>query len=425
MFFFGLVLLWGANTSAAVQKPAQDTTVRILIVYDSLVVESRVTAQVNFLINTWNKTDLSTTTPTTVTIANNGNPLKYSGVLSGTPAQQLQELKQFVEKAPSLRALHSADLVIGFSTTIQGDPGEILCGKAPQEFWNGIDPSFSDPDGDGLDLRGQADYYLAIVATSSLCNEDVYHAAHEMGHLFGGYHFDPPHLGLYENSRAYGKKIAVFNSNKGYVSALGSGITSVCEGVHDCLRLQKYSNPNWGDALHHNSEAINRTARSVANYVPGGGTGGGGSTPPPDPTQCSDGMDNDGDGLVDGSDPHCSGSTDDDESGPPPPAAPPGCNPAAFTPTNVTAELLQVCVPGTSRSSYRVRWLHACPGGFYQVFATQSGVGTYFVVQTASTSVDLTIQGPPNTGLVRVRACNSGFSCSSLSSPGVTLVDGC
>jgi hypothetical protein len=40
---------------------------------------------------------------------------------------------------------------------------------------------------------------------------------------------------------------------------------------------------------------------------------GGGSPPPPPATACSDGADNDGDGLVDGGDPGCSGSADTDE----------------------------------------------------------------------------------------------------------------
>ena len=41
--------------------------------------------------------------------------------------------------------------------------------------------------------------------------------------------------------------------------------------------------------------------------------------PPPQPKACSDGIDNDGDGLIDGADPGCDGPGDDDEYNPPPP----------------------------------------------------------------------------------------------------------
>ena len=45
--------------------------------------------------------------------------------------------------------------------------------------------------------------------------------------------------------------------------------------------------------------------------------------PPPPTTQCSDGVDNDGDGLIDLADPGCASSSDNDESNAPPPPPPP------------------------------------------------------------------------------------------------------
>lgn len=276
-----------------------------------------------------------------------------------------------------------------------------------------------------MDLRGQATEYIAIVATGRVCDTAVFTAAHEFGHLLGGGHYDAPtHLWLLPNSRAWGKKFYSNHINGwiGSVTALGQLGTSWCTGVKMCNRLRKYSDPAFGTSSNRNSETINLTARSVANYVQGAGSGGSGT----EPKQCADGMDNDGDGLVDGADPQCSGPTDDDESGPPPPPPqPPGCNPAAYVPTNVTASLRNVCVPGTSKSRYLVQWHHVCSGGFYEVFATTTGVGTYFIGSTPTKSAFVDIQGPPATGVVRVRACNSSFLCSGLSSPGVTLVDLC
>ena len=52
--------------------------------------------------------------------------------------------------------------------------------------------------------------------------------------------------------------------------------------------------------------------------------------PPPPLAACADGLDNDGDSLVDLADPGCSSPTDDDETNSPPPP-PPGDEPAAIT----------------------------------------------------------------------------------------------
>jgi beta-glucanase (GH16 family) len=52
------------------------------------------------------------------------------------------------------------------------------------------------------------------------------------------------------------------------------------------------------------------------------------NAPPPPPPACADGLDNDGDGLVDLADPGCSSTSDDDETNAPPPP-PPGDEPAA------------------------------------------------------------------------------------------------
>lgn len=59
--------------------------------------------------------------------------------------------------------------------------------------------------------------------------------------------------------------------------------------------------------------------------------------PPPPPAQCADGIDNDGDGLIDSADPGCSGPTDNDETNAPPPPPPADNQPVAaftYTPAN-------------------------------------------------------------------------------------------
>jgi hypothetical protein len=49
--------------------------------------------------------------------------------------------------------------------------------------------------------------------------------------------------------------------------------------------------------------------------------------PPPPPARCANGLDDDGDGLVDLADPGCDSSADDDESNPAPPPPPPPAKP--------------------------------------------------------------------------------------------------
>lgn len=223
-----------------------------------------------------------------------------------------------------------------------------------------------------------------------------------------------------------------FKRVRGHVTALAETFPSICNSADTCRHEKRYSDFDsaTGSADRRNAEAMDLTARSVANYmlgVPAAGAGGTGATPPPsDPAQCADGMDNDGDSLVDLSDPGCDTAADDNETDdPPPPPAPGGCDPAAYVPVNVRASLRETCVPGTSKSSYDVRWDHACFGGFYAIWGTTSGQGTYHVGSTNAQSAILTVIGPPSTSYVQISACNSSGFCSSLSSPPVPLTDFC
>lgn len=260
-------------------------------------------------------------------------------------------------------------------------------------------------------------------------------AAHELGHLLGAEHYtNSPSTRIVADAQAFidenlypmpfgNKKIRTFDA---------SAVTNTAElvGFCDatlppltiqgrCLRKAQYSNQSFGGSeTRRNSSAVDLTAISVANYRQGGepAGGGGGST-----TQCSDGADNDGDNLVDLADPDCSGPSDDDETGPPPPPAPPGCNPLAFAPVNVSATPLGLCHPPSDGSLYNISWNHACPPDYFVVRGVQPGlisdVGPIF-----GYSVTVYVDGPP--AAVTVRACE-GFFCSAPSSPPVFVFDTC
>lgn len=437
-----LLLLTHSDSSAEVKPSGQETVIHILVVKDPDVSQTQVNAHLDFLRDTWANTDFSGVAPTTIEFVAGGTAVDIPGfVLSGTYQAQIEEVKDFVNSGnPTLREREAADVVIAFTTFIEGWP---LCGIAPQDNWikndnNPDAPEFVE-DANGLDLRGKDDqpgspgFYVALVATDFPCDSlsDRFYTAHEFGHLFGGGHHDldegetDPHQWLFLDSRAFawvGKGRAGIKK----VSALGEEFPSFCQDestpeLDTCARSARYS---WkASENRNNARAIDKTARSVANYmagVPASGTGGTGGTP----AQCEDGLDNDGDGLVDLPDPGCDTATDDNETdSPPPPPAEEGCDPAAYVPVNVTASLRETCVPGTSQSSYTVRWDHACFGGIYEGWATTSGI-TYYVGETTAQSTIATVEGPPSTSYLRIRACNSTF-CSALSSPAVPLTDFC
>jgi hypothetical protein len=102
--------------------------------------------------------------------------------------------------------------------------------------------------------------------------------------------------------------------------------------------------------------------------------------PPPPAAQCADGIDNDGDGKIDLADPGCVNSTDNDETDPPPPVfvsvpATPAATPSGprflspfpivrvrgrLRPHGVTIDLLNVRAPRGSRIEVRCRG-RRCP----------------------------------------------------------------
>ena len=446
LFISGLsIVLIGAwtRTEATTSAAFDETAITILLVYDPLIVPSDRTTSARLGISeSWNHTDLSTTEPTSIVFANGGIAIPITGAtLAGTADAQIQRVADFVSKpnsngGPSLRTLHGADVVVAVTGSIDSPPGTLTCGVAPQPHWLGPNANFdphADPDPpDNLDRRGRIDGYIALVASEGLCSAAI-NAAHEFSHLLGENHIGSP---VEETIDPKARAFADFS----YTGPIGGGeptfnmalsaTTSLAEEAQICLQLgwancgytERYSDSEVGDATHMNSVAIDMTARSVANYVESG------NPPAPVPlAQCGDGVDNDGDALVDTADPDCSSPSDIDETGPPPQPGPLGCDPSQYVPENVSASRLEVCVPGTSKTSYEVEWDHACTSSTtdYQVYGSNATQGLFLVATTPNQNIELLIEGPPQIAVITVRACVWGFYCSNYSSPGVTIVDQC
>jgi len=330
--------------------------------------------------------------------------------------------------APSLREIWAADitLLLTDEASVQTTQGTLpICGLADGGaigIWLGAGRSFQ-PDSEGVDLRGSEDAWFALVATAASavpCNLLKNGSAHEIGHLMGGGHWATPNPGtepLNSNGRADRKLVyQTFPSYGIQTARTALSGPNACVSFSNCPEVTTYSSPSfYGISSRQNVQTIAQTAKSVANYYRGD------PIPSPAVPQCSDGMDNDGDGGIDSADPDCDGPTDEDETGPPPPPMPPSCNPISFPPTNVSASLAQVCDPSLTFSTYRLRWKDACPGDNYLIEANQ-GAGTFTVGTVFGFSANLIISGSP--GAITVRSC-VGFSCSVQSNPPVFIFDQC
>lgn len=421
-FAFGCV----SNLWAATSAPLDDIVIRVLFVVEDSSLTADAIDMGEHLEQTWSTTNFQGAAGgVSVEVMSPSSPVIYPGSFSGDPDDRRDQLKAYVEQphpsSPShtIRAYWGADLVIGLTHNLPS-----LWGYAPMDNWvkRGFfpdEPEFVPNCVQGcLDLRGADEWYLAIVQA----NAGEYIAAHEFGHLFGAGHLDTTDTWLTEESHAISFTYYGYSKN---VSAVAESNNSFCSrDTVPCNYMPFFSGPgNIGGGTRNNAATLDITATSVANYITGPGPGS--SAPPSADPMCSDGFDNDNDGFVDLADPGCTSTSDDDESDdPPPPDAGQGCNGAAYVPVNVTASRLQVCVPGTSATSYRVRWDHACPD-LFEIWATQQGAGTYFVGDTFMQSAVLYIEGPPVTGTVNIRSCNtSNFTCSAFSH-GVLLVDQC
>ena len=159
------------STQIIIPDPgAQETTIRVLFVYDPfLVTSNQITAVLNSVVGAWNTTGLPASTGLTITVANNGDPMVLAGSFPPDIDLAFDELEEFVGpplsgNVRSIRDQTGADLVIGIAAklTLPGT-SSLLCGEARQPNWVktrnvAITPSnYSDiSDGflDGLDRTG-------------------------------------------------------------------------------------------------------------------------------------------------------------------------------------------------------------------------------------------------------------------------------
>ncbi len=423
-----------------------DTTIRILLVADRSIVNlGRVDQHMQYLQNAWNSSNLST--PISITLANGGSPIEYTdgflGSFSGSVVNQYEQLKTFAS-TPSItlasgemvspRDFHAADLVFGFSITFADNT---KCGTVTQEYWTSsvgeplptFQPSLVTFN---LDLRGADDAYAAMINASEIgpCSSETNFSAHEFGHLLGAHHWDRPSgdsFGLYNDSRSDRTQTiwppgAPPNQQSIFVyqTVVGTGADSGCPSYANfCGWMPLFSSStHYGTAQHSNVTAMNDTAESVANYRRG--------DPLVSIDLCQDGIDNDGDGTEDSSDPECVGSSTSEL--PPPPAPPPNCT-HLVAPFNVAGILKQQCYidsSGVAWSLYDVSWSHSCPGevAWYEVHYSQPDGSPYVRGWTVfQQSSEVLVDGPPSR--IKVKSCVPGGSCSNLSSDSFLALDRC
>ena len=455
----------GFSISNASVPTLNDTTIRILVVGDLLVLDpTLIDEQLDFLETAWTSSP-GLNTPISITIANSGIPVEYTddgnGKICCTQEESLDEIEEFVSESTvvigggdpvALRDVHGADLVLGFS---QGFLDEGICGQVRKSPWvSPIIPPYAPPSlilnplTFGLDLRGANSSYVGVISLDdgfvTECDDAPWTAAHEFGHLLGGGHWETPpppdifnpfplHY-LYSDSRS--DRSVLINEFRFwppptytiFQSAVGTGGDDGCVFFNEFygmnMEVTSCTNfPYFSGALvlpgtpgHDNARTFDDTAESVANFRRG--------EPLISVDTCSDGIDNDGDGNDDLNDPDCTG-TSVSESSPPPPI-PPNCD-YSSKPYNVEGTLIQECaiINGVSWTPHRIRWAHSCPGqvDHYEIeFSQPDGDPYVFGWNVFSTSTDSLVIGSPSR--VRIRAC-SGVSCSAPSNTTFLAIPTC
>jgi hypothetical protein len=300
-----------------------------------------------------------------------------------------------------------------------------------------------------LDLFGAEQNHFAMVVQDGLCEgQSSFSATHEFGHLFGGGHIiNPPqatagsdawlfadsHAGLTQRTIP---TFPVATSFCVFTSLATDDDTNLCtlSGNVDIRRDNSYSSQFIGANDQNNARTIGVTTASVANYrqelvVE--------EEQSNNFTQCSDGLDNDLDGLTDLDDADCSRDTDGFESGTngqqPAPRNVFANNCLLARPTNVRATLIPPQCNEAPFSRYLLEWNSgsSCPVGFYEVYSsTPNGEPFRFVGATLGTSQEVVTRGDRNLpNAVRVRACDSANpqapTCTALSVMTVTLDNLC
>jgi hypothetical protein len=286
----------------------------------------------------------------------------------------------------------------------------------------------------GLDLFGAEVSYFATIVLDGACAEfDFTSATHEFGHLFGAGHLlNIPGLTagtdgwLQTNSHASLEVedfsgLEVFNLPSTNILCIFSAVSVPSDQVGcdvsgpfvnaSSVVVNMYSNGSQ-DASQNNSRTIQTTRLSVANYrqerlIP----------------ECSDGIDNDNDGLVDLDDRDCPFGSDTSESGttgevPEGPVSDfAACT--IFRPINLRAEVAEGHHCSLSSDTpYFVEWTPGsiCPVTDYEVLARPPNGDWYLLAKTTgATSGTVRVGGIASQNTrVRIRACTLARGCTEL-----------
>lgn len=441
LFAFVITCFPIESANAQIDSPSGENSIRILLFYDSAdgVTPLQIEAARNSIENTWNNSGLPAYSGYSVKFANGGDALPIAGLSSAPPIAAATLESHVLATQPgntrSLRDQYGADVVIGVASLQAG-----ICGYADQDTWIFTrvlgSTNFSDMGDlvpDGLDRRGKDTNFVAVVSTDSSCPEEVV-AAHEFGHLLGGGHIKGATATLdqyvTDEAHAFPRLTYYFIYDQVIFEVDRTALTSpqddACNlgphiGVNFCRWAAIYSHPSdgWGYAdTNDNRNAFDLTAPSVAAYRIGAGL--------PATPQCSDGVDNDSDGLIDnGVDPGCTSAADDDESNGIP-APPPACD-STDAPHSYTGQLLDECflLNGVWGTAYLLQWRHHCPSAvtYYEIMYRQPVTdplesGWTKVIQESPAAVT----GPAARSWVR--SCGPA-GCSGLSASSFLAVDTC
>ena len=421
----GLLLSFDHAYATTVDEPPPDETIHILVFKEPNVDQSFVDSKMQILMSAWDNSEfIHDDAPVSLTIINPG--AAFSTVINlsnSSPLTAIDGIKLLVSTSllgnPSIRDALAADVIMLFV-----DEFGLPCGKAPQDNWLGPTATYEEGP-DGLDLRGRGinvtdGFYVAAVASEGLCAMSKYSdtAAHEFGHLFGAGHDSAgAQTGLLPNSRpTYDLLFIPFAGTLTRRTIMADPFEQTCVDAWRgfCMLVQIYSDHFFFEPGRINTDAMDVTAVSVAQYRVGQPALG-------FVEQCVDGIDNDGDGDVDGSDSEC--ATGIAEIAPPPPP-PPVCN-GNEAPFGVYVYLVQTCVvtPTHTWTQYRLHWSHACDSNvdYYNIWGDLPS--NHILGTSLSPPQDVYIDG--GSGRVRVQACNSSGCSPQIPSFGILIHDIC
>ena len=315
-------------------------------------------------------------------------------------------------------------------------------------FLAGRDSTAGTEAGPTIDLFGAERTFIATVVTDGFCSGLLASLpTHEFAHLFGAGHFRNPNNGTvgsdaWLETRSHASlEIETFgdfffnNTTVNIACLFSATATATLADLGECVSvpgakvtvMQGNFISNGNNASDQNNAAtIRRTDESVASY----------RGRQLNLTQCNDGLDNDGDGLIDLGDRDCPFGNGDNESGtfgevPEGPVSNLG-NCTIFRPFNLRAELDDSKDCNLSpETPYRVDWTPGsiCPVARYDVFARPPNGDWYEVVASPGGTQAIVLVGGiagQNTR-IRIRACNGFISgeCTELTSEALNLESLC